>query len=165
MSSSTDLTVGRIGRAHGIRGEVSVRVLVDELHHFDRGSRLHAGEREFVVAHSRHHKNTLLVAFENVLTRNDAEALRGVELVVPGAVQRDLEPGEYWPDDLIGLQVEDHSGVVGLVVDVVQGKAQDRLVIRGSNKTEFEIPFVDELVPEIRIGEGIIRIAPTDGLI
>lgn len=165
MSSSTDLAVGRIGRAHGIRGEVSVRVLVEELHHFDRGSRLHAGEREFVVAHSRRHKNTLLVAFEDVLTRNEAEALRGIELVVLGASQRDLEPGEYWPDDLIGLQVEDQSGVVGLVVDVVQGSAQDRLVIRRSDGDEFEIPFVDEWVPDVRIDDGIIRVVLVDGLI
>ena len=140
-------------------------MLVDELHHFDRGTRLHAGDREFVVADSRRHKKTLLVAFDGVSTRTEAESLRGVELAVPGSARRDLEPEEFWPDDLIGLQVEDGSGPLGRVLDVVPGEAQDRLVIERSNGATFEIPFVDELVPEIRIDDGVIRVAPTDGLL
>lgn len=165
MSSSTDLTVGLVGRAHGIRGEVSVRVLVDDLRYFDPGSRLRAGERNFVVAHSRRHKKTLLVAFEDVSTRNEAEELRGIELQVSGGGRRDLEPGEYWPEDLIGLLVEGISGTVGRVVDVVHGEAQDRLVIRRPAGSDFEVPLVEQLVPEIRIDDGVIRIAPIEGLI
>lgn len=165
LSSSTDLIVGRIGRAHGIKGEVSVRLLVDEPGHFDPGSRLSAGQRDFVVMHSRPHKNTLLVGFEGVVTRNDAEALRDVELSARSAERRGLETDEFWPEDLIGLQVYSGDAHVGAISDVVTGDAQDRLVVTTSDDRIVEIPFVDELVPEVLLDEGLIRVSPIDGLI
>lgn len=165
LSSSTDLTVGRIGRAHGIRGEVSVRVVVDDLRHFSRGSVLNAGERSLVVAHARTHGNTLLVGFDGVETRNDAEGLRGLELTVGIEERRSLEEGEYWPDDLIGLAVLVGDDQVGEVVDVKPGEAQDRLVVRTPEGEVFEIPFVDELVPEVLPEEGKIVITPIEGLL
>ncbi|MDH5373090.1 MAG: ribosome maturation factor RimM [Acidimicrobiia bacterium] len=164
LNSSTDLTIGRIGRAHGIRGEVAVRVYADDPRLFEPGSAMRSGEKELVVAHSRPHKNTLLVAFDGITTRTEAETLLGLELTVPIEARRELEDGEFWPDDLIGLAVHADAGKVGEVVDVVAGEAQDRLVVGLLTGGTVEIPFVDELVPEVLPEEGLIRITPIEGL-
>jgi 16S rRNA processing protein RimM len=164
LTSSTDSVIGRIGRAHGIRGEVSVHVLGDA-RHFEPGSGMCAGNRQLVVAHARPHKDTLLVGFEGVDTRNDAEDLRGLELVVPFDGRPALEAGEFWPDDLIGLAVHGDDGPLGEVVGVIGGEAQDRLIVRTPAGRTFEVPFVDELVPDVVPEEGFIRIRPIEGLI
>lgn len=142
-----------------------MRVLIDDLGYFHPGSRLGAGDGELVVVNSRPHKNTLLVVFEGVATRNDAEALRGIELTVDGGELRELGENEFWPDDLIGFEVHAHGERIGEVVGVIPGEAQDRLVVCKDGGEIVEIPFVDELVPEVLPDSGLIRIAPIDGLV
>jgi 16S rRNA processing protein RimM len=142
-----------------------VRVLAEDLGYFDSGAVLSAGDRSFVVSHARRHKNTLLVGFEGIETRNDAEELRGVELTVGIEELRELEDGSYWPDDLVGLTVFIEDEQVGEVVGVIPGDVQDRLAIRTTGGSTFEIPFVDELVPEVLPAERKIVIAPIQGLV
>lgn len=141
-----------------------MRVLVDDPGCFDRGSRLRADDLELVVAHSRPHKNTLLVAFENVTTRNQAEDLRDAELRADSANRRQLETGEYWLEDLVGLAVFDGQSRLGEVIGIVPGDVQDRLVIRTQDDRVVEIPFVDALVPEVSPDQGLIRVTPIEGL-
>ncbi len=141
-----------------------MRVLVDDVRFFDPGARLEAGDRELVVVHSRPHKNTLLVGFADVTSRNDAEDLQGVELMVRGAERRELDSGEFWPEDLIGLAVHVDGDRLGEVVGVVEGSAQDRLIIETVAGETIEVPFVDELVPEVLPEQGKIRVAPIEGL-
>jgi 16S rRNA processing protein RimM len=140
-------------------------VLAEDLGYFDSGAVLNAGDRPLVVSHARRHKNTLLVGFEGIETRNAAEELRGVELTVGPEERRELDQGSYWPDDLVGLTVFVEDEQVGEVVGVIPGDAQDRLAIHTSGGATFEIPFVDELVPEVLPDEGKIVIAPIEGLV
>lgn len=142
-----------------------MRVLAVDLGYFDSGTVLGAGDRSLVVSHARRHKNTLLVGFEGVETRNAAEELRGVELTVGIEERRELDEGSYWPDDLVGLAVFVDDEQVGVVADVIPGEMQDRLAIQTSGGTTFEIPFVDELVPDVLPDEGRIVIAPVEGLV
>lgn len=142
-----------------------MRVLAEDLGHFDSGAVLSAGDRSLVVSHARRHKNTLLVGFEGVETRNAAEELRGVELTVGIEERLELDEGSYWPDDLVGFTVFVDDEQVGEVVGVIPGGVQDRLAIRTTGGDAFEIPFVDELVPEVLPEEGKIVIAPIEGLV
>ena len=142
-----------------------MRVLIDDPANFAPGSRLGTGDGELVVVNSRPHKNTLLVVFEGVVSRNDAEALRGIELTVDSGGLRELEENEFWPDDLIGFVVHAHGERIGEVVGVIPGEAQDRLIVEKDGGELVEIPFVDELVPEVLPDSGLIRIAPIDGLV
>ena len=142
-----------------------MRVLIDDPVYFAPGSRLGTGDGELVVVNSRPHKNTLLVVFEGVVSRNDAEALRGIELTVDSGGLRELEENEFWPDDLIGFAVHAHGERIGEVVGVIPGEAQDRLIVEKDGGEIVEIPFVNELVPEVLPDSGLIRIAPIDGLI
>lgn len=87
-----------------------------------------------------------------------AEEIRGNDVVV--AQRRELADNEFWPDDLVGLEVKPGGGTV---VSVTHGPSQDRLLIeRDGNR--FEVPFVDELVPVVDITAGFLEIAEIEGL-
>jgi 16S rRNA processing protein RimM len=98
------------------------------------------------------------VAFEDVFDRPGAEALRGHEVFVDE--RRSLEEGEFWPGDLVGLEVRPGGGAV---VEVAHGAAQDRLVIERDG-TRFEVPFVSELMPVIDLDAGFVEIVEIEGL-
>ena len=98
------------------------------------------------------------MAFADVGDRNAAEEIRNEDVFV--AERRSLADHEFWPEDLIGLEVRPGGGVV---VDVVVGSAQDRLVIERDRGT-FEVPFVDDLVPVVDVDGGFVEIVELPGL-
>src|SRR5437764_15193804 len=123
--------VGRITRAHGVRGEVSVEVLTDYPDiRFAPGSVLGApGGRSLVVLASRPHHDRLLVFFEGVGDRTAAEALMGVALT--GADELPPPEGALWHDELEGFAALDAGGaVLGEVVEVLANPAHELLVVR-----------------------------------
>ncbi|NEE03655.1 ribosome maturation factor RimM [Phytoactinopolyspora halotolerans] len=167
------VTVGRIGRAHGIRGEVAVDVRTDTPdERFTVGAELRAsgarGEpRTLTVARSRWHKGRLLVLFDEVADRNVAEELRGRVLQVEvGEEDRPADPDEYFDHQLIGLQAITRDGtVVGEVSDVIHGPDQDILVVRGADGAEAMVPFVAQIVPEVDLEAGRAVLEPPPGLL
>jgi len=158
------LIVGRIVKAHGVRGEVVVVSESDNPTRFARGAVLATPEgSKLVVRASRPHDASLIVSFEGVDDRTAAERLRGKALSIEAADRRALEPDEYWPEDLIGLHVRDQEGApLGEIVDVVIG-AQDRLVVQTSRGT-VDVPFVRSLVPHVDISGGFVTVNPIPGL-
>lgn len=118
------------------------------------------------VAGARMGNHGRIIRFDEISDRNGAEALRGRVLTIAAQQRRQLDTGEYWPDELVGLDVVSTSGMhVGTVTDVVLGGAQDRLVIGTVASSTVEVPFVDELVPEVDLEGGVIVIRPVDGLL
>ncbi|MDP2624015.1 MAG: ribosome maturation factor RimM [Actinomycetota bacterium] len=162
MSSSTDdrIPVGRIGRPHGVRGEVTVLPESDDPARFAPGARVWTGEgRELVVVSvSQYRARGLIVGFEGVGDRAEAERLRGSVLSVPREARRDLDRGEFWPDDLIGLEAVTPDGrLLGVVGAVDIGAAQDRLVVRTPEGRDVLVPFVAEIVGDPKGGRLEIR--------
>ena len=103
------------------------------------------------------------VAFEALEDRAAAETVRGAEVTV--AERRELDPGEYWPEDLIGLSViSDDGSKLGVVSEVLFGSAQDRLLI-DTSQGRFEVPFVDALVPVVDIESGYVQVGDLPGLL
>ncbi|NMM98961.1 ribosome maturation factor RimM [Bifidobacterium olomucense] len=186
------LRVARIGKAQGLKGEVTVRLFTDDPEwRFEPGSVLYEqdGETEYIVENSRTFKDRWIIKFEGTDDRNAAEALNGIELYGEADDPDEmLEADEWYPKDLIGLEArmaEDNglglpSGqVVGKVVDVVDSPAQSLLKIRltepvvtGQNakgedvveKTAL-VPFVEQLVPEIDLDGQYLALDPPGGLI
>ncbi len=119
-----------------------------------------------VISSARTTDKGLLVRFDGVVDRDGAESLRGSELFVAPDARRQLEIDEYWPDELIGLEVfSAGSGErLGIVVDYVEGGAQDRLGIEGA-AGRFEVPFVRDLVPEVDVDDRRITVNDIAGLI
>lgn len=163
------VVVGRIVKPHGIRGEVVVEPFSDRTERFAAGGALVAGNRRLVVAASRPHKGRLLVTFESVVDRTQAERLRGRELVA----HEDLaETDSYLVSELVGLPVEDESGHgLGSVAAVVQLPAAadyDLLEIDRHDGTTWLLPAVDEYVQmrETDDGELVVTVvSPPAGLV
>ncbi|RYE79409.1 MAG: ribosome maturation factor RimM [Myxococcales bacterium] len=169
------VVVGRIGRAHGIKGEVSVEPRTDEPERrFAVGSTLSAVadraaggvSRSLTVAGTRWHQGRLLVRFDEIRDRNDAEAARGIVLEVPlDPNESPDDPEEFYDHQLVGLQARRADGaVIGRVTSVVHGSAQDLLVIDADGR-EVLVPFVSALVPEVDVAGGHLTVADVPGLL
>jgi len=156
--------VGRVGRPHGVRGEVTVLPAGDDPGNFRRGTVLRAGERDLEVRSARPYRDRgLIVGFAGIDDRNTAEGLRGTLLTGEAARRRHLEHGEFWSSSLVGLEAVTPGGaVLGQVTRVVVGTLQDRLVVSTPSGAEVEVPFVEEIVADP--AEGRIVIDPPEGL-
>jgi 16S rRNA processing protein RimM len=164
------VTVGRIGRPHGIRGDVVVGVRTDEPElRFARGSRLDTDPvavGPLTVAASRWHSGELLVRFEGVSDRDAAADLRGTWLTVDSATLAPPEdPDEFRDADLVGLTVRTIDGTEVGTVDDVFHSGQDVLLIKSSDGRDIMVPFVKALVPDVNIPAGVLTIDPPTGLL
>jgi 16S rRNA processing protein RimM len=174
-AESVDVVVGRVGKPHGLRGEVTVEVRTDEPdRRFVVGTSL-AAERpgglaapwsELTVAATRWHQSTLLVRFEELTDRTVAEAARGLLLHVGVPVDESPgDPEEFYDHQLVGLAAEDlDGGALGEVTAVVHG-AQDLLQIRTPDGRDALVPFVSALVTEVDLQGGRVVVADRPGLV
>jgi 16S rRNA processing protein RimM len=165
-----EVVVGRIGRPHGVRGEVTVEVRTDSPdQRFWPGAVLATDPPRsggLVVAGVRWHSGRLLLAFDGTHDRTSAEALRDLLLVVEVAADaRPEDPEEYYDHQLVGLSAWTATAEVGHVTDVLHLPAQDLLVIGTADGGQVLVPFVAEIVPEVDLAAGRIRIDPPDGLL
>jgi len=163
------VTVGRIGRPHGVRGYVVVGVRTDEPElRFAVGSRLDTDPEDagpLIVAAVRSHSGELLVRFEGVTDRDAAGELRGTWLIVDsGTIAPSDDPDEFHDHELIGLTVRTVDGTeVGVVEDVMH-HGQDLLAVRAGSR-EILVPFVKAIVPGVDVKNGVLVIDPPSGLI
>lgn len=161
------VTVGRITRLHGVGGEVSVRVESDHPERFAPRSVFHTDREDarlLILREARPGPNGLIAGFAGFASAEAAERLVGAHLLIREQERRKLGPGEFWPDQLIGLEVRLGSDPIGVVEHVIEGP-QDRLVVSRGKAAKAEIPFVEALVPEIDLAEGWLRIDPPEGLL
>ena len=112
---------------------------------------------------SRPGPHGLIVEFAGVTSIDVASELCGLELKISRRDRRALDEGEFWPSQLVGLDVRIGHETIGKVQDVILGP-QDRLVVRRADGSVAEIPFVEALVPELDQSGGWVRIDPPEGL-
>jgi len=163
------LVIGRIGRAHGVRGDLFVEPITDEPDHryADGTVLMTSDDTTLTVATSKWHSGRFVVHFAGVDDRNAAEALRGQTLTIevdPAELPED--PDEYYDHQLIGLKVvlEDGS-LIGVIGEVIHLPSQDLLSVKREGDTEVLIPFVTEFVPEIDLDTKTVTITPPPGLL
>lgn len=164
------LTLGRIVAPHGIRGEVKVRILTDDIEFVFELEEVYLGQetpQPYAVKGVRLHKGMLLLMLEGVSTRNDAEALRGEYVVIPREWVPPLGEDEYYVHQLIGLRAMTTEGEeLGRVADVMfTNGANDVYVIRGERYGEVLIPAIRQVVKEIDLEKGEMLIELMDGLL
>ena len=168
-----ELIVGRIGRPHGVRGDVTIEVRTDDPDdRFAPGRVLATDPPEsgpLTIEWARWHSGRLLVRFAGFDDREAAGELRGVLLVIDSAdLPPSGNPDEFYDHELMGLTVVTVDGEkIGIVAEV-RHLGQDLLVIeRDAGETEGEVlvPFVAALVPEVDVAAGRIVIDPPPGLL
>ena len=162
------LQVARIGKPHGIRGEVTVQVLTDApADRFVPGTEFvvePAAAGPLTVVGARWNKDILLLAFDGIETRNEAETLRGAKLFIE-TEELDGDDDEGWYEhELVGLEARVGSQVVGKIAALHTMPVQDLLVVEAPDGKEILIPFVEQIVPEVNVAEGFVLLTPPDGL-
>ncbi|MFD7496832.1 ribosome maturation factor RimM [Streptomyces sp. NPDC059832] len=165
------LVVARIGRAHGIKGEVTVEVRTDEPElRLGPGAVLAtepAGAGPLTIETGRVHSGRLLLRFEGVRDRTAAEALRNTLLIAevePAELPED--PEEFYDHQLMDLDVVLADGTeIGRITEITHLPSQDLFIVERPDGSEVMIPFVEEIVAEIDLAEQRAVITPPPGLI
>ena len=159
MSIDT-VVVARIGKPHGLRGEVTVQLHTDDPEaRFARGAVLDTEAkpgsgvpRQLTIRSTRVHNGIWLLAFEEIPDRTGAEGLRGTRLVIDASdAAATADDEDAWTEDeLVGLEVRDPDGaVLGTVTGLEVGPAQDRLRIELTDGVTAYVPFVEAIVPVV----------------
>jgi 16S rRNA processing protein RimM len=168
--SPDTVVVGRIGRPHGVRGEVTVEVRTDDPDlRFVPGAVLRTDPAErgpITIAGVHWHSGTLLLRLEGVDSREAAEAVRNTELLVDVADLPEIEdPDSYYDHQLVGLTARMPDGTVLGEITVVRHEAQDLLVVRRPGGGDLLIPFVSAIVPTVDLDGGFVVVDPPEGLL
>lgn len=165
------LVVARIGRAHGIKGDVTVEVRTDEPElRLAPGAVLATDPPStgpLTIETGRVHSGRLLLRFEGVKDRSAAEALRNTLLIAEvDPEELPEEEDEYYDHQLMDLDVVTADGVeVGRITEISHLPSQDLFIVERPDGSEVMIPFVEEIVAEIDLAEQKAVITPPPGLI
>ncbi|MEV4917072.1 ribosome maturation factor RimM [Streptomyces tirandamycinicus] len=165
------LVVARIGRAHGVKGEVTVEVRTDEPElRLAPGSVLAtdpASAGPLTIETGRVHSGRLLLRFEGVKDRSGAEALRNTLLIAeidPEALPE--EPDEYYDHQLMDLDVVLADGTeIGRITEISHLPSQDLFIVERPDGSEVMIPFVGQIVTEIDLAAQKAVVDPPPGLV
>lgn len=170
-----ELVVGRVAKAHGIKGELVVEVRTDEPdERFAVGTALHGRKpreqklQTYEVEAAREHSGRLLLRLVGVADRNSADALRGTLFVIDsGELEPSDDPDEFYDHELEGLSVVSVDGTeIGTVVEVLHSAAGELLSVRPSGADrELLVPFVAAIVTSVSTADGIVEIDPPEGLL
>ncbi len=166
MAHTVDVVVGTVGRAHGLRGEVTIRLSSDfPEERFAPGAVLRAGTingERLEVRASRWQGDLLVVTFHGYTDRSRAETLRGTELWAQVEVG-ESDPGDFHAAALVGLEVRSGGLLRGRIASLVDTPGQDLLVVR-AEAGEHRGPCVAGLVPVVDLATGVVEVVDLPGL-
>lgn len=160
------ILVGRVAGAFGVRGEVRLTSYTAEPSALldYRDLKREDGRPALTLLSGRPAKGGLVVRAQEVETREQAEALRGLNLYIPRDILPEPEEDEFYVTDLIGLAVETPQGEpLGRVKNVQDFGAGDLLEIEPPEGAAWYLPFTKEAVPEVRLAEGrVVAVRPEE---
>ena len=158
--------VGKITKAHGLRGEVVVLVYPDNPERFAPGSSVFLEDGQELTIRAVHaNGGRLLISFDGIGERTAAERVRGATLFVPISMLPALPDGEYWPHQLIGCEVVTESGQrLGAISDVIANPANDLWAAVDAQGVETLIPAIREFVVEVDLEHRRVLVRDIPGL-
>ena len=164
------ITLARVLKVQGRRGEVLVEPLSDVPDRFQAGLKLSAlgkdeARRELQVEELWPHKNRLVLKFAGIDSISDAETLVGSELQVTGGERAKLDPGWTYVSDLVGCVVFDRDREVGRVEDVRFGAGEAPLLIVKADGKEYEIPYAEAYLRSVDLGQKEVRMLLPQGML
>lgn len=173
ISSKTKLRVGRLVKAHGLKGAIKLELYTDSPNQrFQPGQILELQVPEtsewfgktITVTELRFYNQAPVLFLEGIDNRSKAETLiRAILLIETEADDLPEEPEAWYDHQLVGLEALVGEESVGIVTRVDHLPAQDLLAIETANG-EVLVPFVKQIVPEVNVSLGQVRISPPDGL-
>lgn len=165
------LIIAKIGGAHGVRGEVRITPLTDDVRRFrqlkecmilDEKEQLKAEKK---VVSARLDDNHTLLKFEDVCDRDDAAKWNGFFVAVSREHAVKLPEGRFFIADLIGLTVVDSArGELGVIKEIINHGASDIIIVRRKGKNELLIPYLKSIVTNVSLEEGKMEVTLPEGL-
>lgn len=154
-----DLRIGRVLKAHGVRGVVRVESLTDFPDRFAKGRQVTVGDRQLTIAASDGSEGGLLLTFSEIHDREEAAALRGAYITVPLTEAHPLPPNRFYHYQLVGLQVVDRGSGrnLGSVAEVLTYPANDVLRVTDGPRERL-IPMVSSAVVAVELEKGTIMV-------
>jgi 16S rRNA processing protein RimM len=164
--SEPTVVVGKVTKAHGIRGEVAVEIRSDNPERFTDGASVFTPDgRELTIERVHAHGQRTLVLFVGVADRTAAEALAGTLLEVPESWLPTLGEGEYWPFELEGCRVvTDADRELGTVSEVIPNPANDLWVAVDDDGVETLVPALRDVIVEVDVTAKRILVRDVPGL-
>jgi 16S rRNA processing protein RimM len=159
------IMVGRVAGAFGVRGEVRITSFTAEpLALVDYRTLLREdGSPGLTLSGGRVAKGGVVARIQDVTTRDEAEALRGMKLYIPRALLPEPDDDEFYIADLVGMEVRSLEGdVLGQVRSVRDFGAGDLLEVAPAAGESWWLPFTREAVPEVRMADGYLMAARPD---
>jgi 16S rRNA processing protein RimM len=161
--------IGKIINTHGIRGEVKVYPLTDDINRFDFLYEAFIGDDKFPVnvEKARYHKDTVILKFKEFDNINDIIKFKDMYIFVSDENRIILPEDHYFIYDLVGCKVVNtNNQPIGYIKDVLQGYSNDVYLIEDKNNNkEYLIPAVKEFIKHVNINDKIIIIDPIEGMI
>lgn len=161
--------VGILQKPHGLRGEMLMRVMTDFPERLQPETRMYLGDAHEAVTirSTRDHNKGLLIAFEEFAGRNELEHIRNAPLFARASELPELEEGEYYYHQLIGMPVVSDEGVeLGVLAEILETGANDVLVVRSEKYGEVLLPFIlNEVFLGVDVEEKVVRVHIMEGLI
>ncbi|MFZ1160155.1 MAG: ribosome maturation factor RimM [Candidatus Sulfotelmatobacter sp.] len=179
-TSGEFITLARVKKTQGRRGEVAVEVHSDVPGRFAQGMKLFAlpagrlagltggneKRRELEVEDLWPHKEWLVLKFEGVDSITDAEALIGSELQVPSSQRAELVAGWNHVSDLVGCTVLDHGHEIGRIADIQFGAGEaPLLVVADGAGRKFDVPFAEAYLEGVDVTRGEVRMNLPQGML
>ncbi|MDO4746178.1 MAG: ribosome maturation factor RimM [Bacillota bacterium] len=159
------IKVGKIVNAVGLKGEVKVYNYSDSSEIYEITPEVYVGSELLEIENVREQKNMVILKLEGINDRNAAEAAKGREIFITEDDLPELEEGEYYVRDLIGMIVKEGDTVLGKVTNVLQNTAQDVFEVERENGKQLLIPRVDEFVLDIDLETREIKVQLPEGLL
>lgn len=163
--------VGVVVKPHGIRGEFCIKSYADSPLLFERVAAVYLREgrkrpKSFTVQSWRRHKGFVLLTLEGVADRDQAEVLRGRDVLIHERELPELDEGEFYIRDLIGCRVRLEDGTdVGELAHFYENPQQDTWVIMTDDDVEVLLPAVREFLVDVDLDAKVIVIDPPEGLL
>jgi len=172
-TSSAFITLARVVKTQGRRGEIAAETYSDVPGRFAAGMKLLAlprepdkARRELEVEELWPHKGMLVLKFAGVDSISDAEELIGSELQVPGSQRSQLEAGWNYVSDLVGCSVVDQGREIGRIEDVQFGAGEaPLLIVRDAAKRLLEIPFAEAYLESVDLARKQVNMKLPEGLL
>ncbi len=156
MDEPVYLTIGIIGKPHGIKGETLFFVRTDFPERIRKGKYVFVGEDHatYVIESVRNHSRGLLIKFENLDSIEDLEPLRGMDVFIKANTLPPLPEGEYYHHQLLGIRVFDEHGLeLGLLTEILETGANDVYVVKLADGREELIPALQSHLIRVDIAQ------------
>lgn len=161
------LIIGKITSPHGVRGEVKVQALTDDMTRFDVLEqvtiRMNGKEKTYAIQQVRYHKNMVLLTLEGITSKNKADELRNGQIVIPREQGIELEEDRYYIVDLIDMDVFENGVRIGRLKEVLQHGAADLYIIEEEQK-DLMLPATKENILNVDLEANRMDVFVPEGL-